>query len=400
MNLRRSAAHHMALDSITPAQERLRRIALVFALVVAVLFGVKAIQTLYQQSSAPVSDFVSYFDGAQRLRAGLPLYRPDFDFRRDQVYQYIYPPTLAVFLLPFPTYQSAWWAWGAFSIACWLLALAALLRELGDQIRLRLGPVWWPVLLAALINYPPVVSHLFWGQTQLLLLLILTGSWWCLRRGRAGAGGALLGLAIALKMYPVVLVVPLLAQRQWRCVTWALATAVTVMGLGFVLIGWEQTWFYLTRVLPEVERTLGQSSSGNNSLAVALRNATGSAGMANALSLALRAAIVAAVAAGAWRVRNEPARALAVGMTMLVLVPPVIWEHYFVLIYLPWLDALACAGRRQTPILAVAYFLLASASLAYHVPASLLAVAQILPLAGAMTLLGCQLHSIFARQDT
>ncbi len=328
-------------------QARLRRIATLFAVLIALLFAAKVAQTLVERAGAPVADLVSYYDGAQRLRAGLPLYRPDFDLVRDGAYQFIYPPLLAFLLLPMPTYQVAWWGWAAFSIFCWLLALALLLRELRGDLRLRVSAAWWPVLLAALINFPPVLSHLFWGQLQLLLLLILTCSWLCLRRGRDGAAGVLLG-----------------------------------------------------RVLPEVNHALGQYSPGNNSIASAIRNAIGDGALADGLGLVIRAAIVVAVALGAWRLRGDPARAFALGVTALVLVPPVIWEHYFVLAYLPWLDALARMRRRQAAPLALAYFLIATASLAYHTPANILFAVQLLPLGGALLLLIVQLQDALGRPGT
>jgi hypothetical protein len=373
-------------------QTRLLRITILFAGLIVLLFITKVALTLMERADAPVSDLLSYFDGAQRLRAGLPLYRPDFDLLRDGAYQFIYPPLLAFLLLPMPTYQIAWWGWAAFSIICWLVALWLLLRELSGDIRQKVGVVWLPVLLAALINFPPVLAHLFWGQLQLLLLLILVGSWLCLGRDRDVAAGVLLGLAIALKIFPVLLLVPLVAQRRWRCIAAAALTALGALLLSFAAVGWDQGWYYLTTVLPDVNRALGQYSPGNNSISSMLRNAIGDGSVTNGLSLVIRAAIVCAVALGAWRLRDDAARACALGATMLLLAPPVIWEHYFVLAYLPWLDALSRMRRGQGFLLGLAYFLIASASLAYHTPDNWIAVVQALPLAGALVLLGVQLQ--------
>ena len=375
-----------------PRQARLLRITTLFAVLIVLLFVTKVVLTLVERANAPVSDLISYFDGAQRLRSGLPLYQPDFSLLRDGAYQFIYPPLLAFLLLPLPTYQAAWWCWATFSIICWLAALALLLRELSDDIRLKVSVIWWPVLLAALINFPSVLSHLFWGQLQLLLLLILVGSWLYLRRERDVAAGVLLGLAIALKIFPALLIVPLLAQRRWRCVAMAAFTAIGALTLSFAAVGWDQGWFYLTRVLPDVNRALGQYSPGNNSITSTIRNAIGDDRIANGLSLVIRTAIVGAVAFSAWRLRKNPARVYALGVTTLMLVPPVIWEHYFVLAYLPWLDALSRMRRGQGVQLGLAYFLIATASLIYHTPANWGPLVQSLPLVGALLLLGVQLQ--------
>jgi alpha-1,2-mannosyltransferase len=372
--------------------DRLNRIVAIVAVLVVLLFAAKIAQTLLSRAGSAETDLITYFDGAERLRAGLPLYAADIDLVRDGAFRhFIYPPPLAIAFTIFPTYAAAWWGWAAISILSWLAALALMLRELAPDLRQRISPMWRPILVAALINFPPVIAHLFWGQIQLLLLLLLVLCWLCLRRGRGLAAGALLGVAIALKIYPLLLLAPLLIQRRWRAAGAALAVAAGLVVLSFVVVGWEQARVYFTVVLPEVNRALAQSSPGNNSIEVVIRNATGSAGFAAWSSLAIRALVIGAVVAIAWWRRRAPAGGFAAGVIALVIVPPVVWEHYFVLLYLPWLVALAHMSRRQSALLAGAYFLIATASAAYHAPPGLGVVAQALPLVGALLLLGIML---------
>jgi Glycosyltransferase family 87 len=383
-------------DIPSPHQARLQRITTVVAVLVVLLFVGRIALTLITRASSSEADMVSYYDGTQRLRDGLPLYRPDISIQQ-QNFQFIYPPPLAFILMPFPSYQAAWWGWGIFSIICWLGSLSLILRELWPGIRRRLAPMWRPLLVAALINFPPVESHLFWGQTQLLLLLLLTGSWLCLRRRRAGLAGALLGLAIALKLFPALLIAPLLVQRRWRCIAVALATATGVFALSFALVGWDQGYYYLTKVLPEVDRSLSGVSNATTSIGAVLRGTTGNSDLSYWLSLVFRLAVLAAAALAAARVTGAPDQALAIGMTTLALAPPVVWEHYFVLLYLPWLELLARAPGRRLPLLALAYFLIATASLAYHMPPTIGFYAHLPPIGGALLLLGLQIDSVFGR---
>jgi hypothetical protein len=383
-------------DNYSPRQIRLQRIATVVAVLIVLLFAGRVALTLITRASSPEADMVSYYDGTQRLREGLPLYRPNISIQQ-QNFQFIYPPPLAFILMPFPSYQAAWWGWGIFSIVCWLGSLGLILRELWPAIRQRLAPMWRPLLIAALINFPPVESHLFWGQVQLQLLLLLTASWLCLRRGREGWAGVLLGLAIVLKLFPALLIAPLLVQRRWRCIAVALATATGVFVLSFALVGWDQGYYYLTKVLPEVDRSLSGVSNATTSIGAVLRGATGSAALAYWVSLFIRGAVVVAVMAAATRVMRAPDQALALGMTTLALAPPVVWEHYFVLLYLPWLELLARAPGRRLPLMALVFFLIATASLAYHMPPSVGFYAHLPPICGALLLLGLQLESAFGR---
>ena len=122
---------------------------------------------------------------------------------------------LALIFYPLISYQLAWWAWAAFSLVCWAASLWLLIRELlrSDFDRQLRQSIWWPVFLAALINFPPVLVHVTWGQLQLPLLLLLTLAWLCLRRERPAAEGVLIGMTIALKLFPLLLLLPLLVQR-------------------------------------------------------------------------------------------------------------------------------------------------------------------------------------------
>jgi alpha-1,2-mannosyltransferase len=255
--------------------------------------------------------------------------------------------------------------------------------------------LWWPVLIGVLINFPPVLAHLSWGQTQLLLLLLLTACWRCLRRHQDERAGVLLGVAIALKLFPLLLILPLIISRRWRCSAIALVTAGSVLAFSFALVGWEQSFYYVTRVLPEVDYALSHVTSNTTSIGSVLRGALGRGPLAEWLGLAFRIGVVAAVAVGAIRMRDAADKAFNLGMTALVLASPVVWEHYFVLLYLPWLDQLARAPRRQQPLLALAYFLIATASLAYNVPEGWGFVAHALPIGGALLLLVCQLQHVF-----
>jgi hypothetical protein len=253
--------------------------------------------------------------------------------------------------------------------------------------------IWWPVLLAALINFPPVPVHFTWGQVQLLLLLLLTLAWLCLRRGREAAAGILIGLAIALKLFPLLLVIPLALQRRWLCVTVALATAAAVLVPSFALVGWEQTSFYITKVLPEV--SLQKDLYDNYSVAVSLQLLLGNAFPGEQVGLVLRGAFFGLVALAALRRPRDDGLALALGVTALVWVPPVIWPHYFALTYLPWFDALLRATPRLLGVLVGAYFLIATASLIFYVPTTLVPLAHVLPVLGALVLLGAQLRLAF-----
>ena len=372
----------------------LKRVTVAVAILVVVIFCVKVGQLLWIGSLSLETDVGAYFSGAEHLRAGLLLYPADLDTTKSRE-QYIYPPLLALLFYPLATYQLAWWAWAGFSLACWAASLWLLIRELlrNEFGRLLRQSIWWPVFLAALINFPPVLVHFTWGQLQLPLLLLLTLAWLCLRRERPIAAGVLIGLTIALKLFPLLLLVPLVVQRRWRCVAAALGTSALVLGLSFAVVGWDQTVFYVTKVLPEVSSQ--KELHDNYSVAISMKLWLGDTFPRDLVANGLRLAFLGLVALAALRRPRAADLALALGVAALFLVTPVIWAHYFVLAYLPLFDALMRAPRRMLASLIAAYFLIAAASLIFYVPDQLEMFAHPLPVLGALLLLGTQVWLAF-----
>jgi len=368
---------------------------MIVAVLAIIVFCVKVGQLLWIGSLTLETDVGSYFDGAARLRAGLPLYPADLTFSDGSREHYVYPPLLALIFYPLTSYQLAWWAWAAISLACWAAALWLLIRELlrsefGRQLRQSL---WWPVFLAALINFPPVLVHMTWGQLQLPLLLLFTLAWLALRRKRPVVAGVLIGLAIAIKLFPLLLLVPLVAQRRWRCVAAALGVSALVLGLSFAVVGWDQAVFYVTKVLPEVSSQ--KDLYDNYSVAISMKLWLGATFPSELVATALRLAFLGLVALAALRRPRAADLGLALGVTALFWVPPVVWAHYFVLAYLPFFDLLIRAPRRMLASLSIAYFLIATASMIFYVPDQFVVFVHPLPILGALLLLGAQVWLAF-----
>jgi hypothetical protein len=375
---------------------RLKRITNVFAIIIICLFIVVLIDTLAQRMSDDTADLRAFFAGAERLRLGLPLYEQNISLF-EQPIQYIYPPPIAMLFVIFPTYEVAWWVWGIISFVCWGASLGLILRELWPSIRERIPPSWQPVLFAALINFTPVLSHFFWGQVQLQILLLLTLSWIALQRQHEWLAGIGLGLTISIKIFPILLFAPLLLCRKWKPVLGASLTTIIVLVVCYSIVGWEQAWILFTELLPRHQNAMTLSTS-HTTFAAILTNITNNTNFAQLGSLIIRSLIMLLVCYVAWR-SNNTLLSFALGMSTLSLASPMVWEHYFVLAYLPWLVALSQASRRQMMLLALSFFLMAAANFIYWAPPGWAAVAQALPISGALLTLGVQVRQILYKQQ-
>lgn len=331
------------------------------------------------------TDLEAYTAAAAHIQSGEPIYRLPI-IQGSSPPNYLYPPFLALLFLAFGSYASAWITWIIVSVLCYAAILAVLLRELGPELDQCIGARGWPILWAGLLIFTPVMVHLIWGQVGLPILLCLSLAWIALQRGQDGRAGVALGIAITLKLYPVVLFVPLLVGGRFRLVGTAVLVAAALIGGSFTAISLEQTLFYLREVIPAAAAH-GVGDIGN----YALRDRV------PFLVYAPIAVLIGAyILIIAWRRRL--ADAVLLSITAILLTSPLVWGHYFVLALLPWLVALARATPTQIALLALAFAGMSTASAVFYMPTLLLQqIAQWLPTLGAALLLLVQIRQTHAR---
>ena len=187
-------------------------------------------------TSQGTNDFCQDYIAAQRLVHGEMPYLPLHSWAGYSACPVAlpydaHPPLSILFFVPFALLPktSAALLWGLCSLVAYLTSGVLLLKELGWRVLpgmalFTLGSSFWTPLALA-------------QQTQnleQLLLLLLVAAWFLERRGHSGWAGALLGLAAALKLWPVGLLLGALIWRRWRLALVSgavicLALAVTLM---------------------------------------------------------------------------------------------------------------------------------------------------------------------------
>jgi hypothetical protein len=169
---------------------------LIWPLLVAVLasalwFGIRS-------KRATLVDFEVYRRAAARALDAEPLYRPE-----DGHYQFKYWPLFAVAMAPFafPTRAVSSVLWYALSVVLLYLFMRQSLRLLPER---RVGAAWL-VWLVVLCTGKFWVKELTFGQTNVLLAVVLTGALAAGERGRWRAAGVLIGIATFVKPYALLL---------------------------------------------------------------------------------------------------------------------------------------------------------------------------------------------------
>lgn len=153
---------------------------------------------------------------------------------RGEVHAFVSPPYWALFFVPFgalpyPVALTAFWALS-------LGALFGIARALQNELTELEALGSTPRLVALSLCFFPVLFSFLNGQTSMLLLAPITGTFVLLRRRDDFMAGLVLGL-LAIKpqiaMGPVVI---LIAARRWRALLGAAVSASGWLVLGLVLM--------------------------------------------------------------------------------------------------------------------------------------------------------------------
>ena len=131
----------------------------------------------------------------------------------------------------------------------WMIANLALLVPLCWLIRSLTGLSYRRIALVLTFSVP-LQRNLLYGQFYILLLVLIVAACWCYVREHFVLSGALIAVAAACKIFPVLLVVLFLQRRNWRaCVSFA-AAGIGATALSIAVFGWNLHRTYLFQVLP------------------------------------------------------------------------------------------------------------------------------------------------------
>jgi len=302
-------------------------------------------------------DFAVYLDAARHLNQGLSPYASD----------YIYPPLFAGLLRPLALLplEAAGPIWAMVNVAAAAALVWAFVRAAGLG---RRGAV---AAAAGFVLLPATYDTILLGQLNLVVAALVMGCVALLVQPEASPrqqqlAGALLGLAAALKVFPLLFAIPLWLLRRRDALTGVGVTFAGATLLGVVIGGGvDSTAMYWQEVLPRFAggdharienqslvggclRLLSVTShefpfslTGAEAVAVQLRPLLDAPGLARVLGRALAGAVLAASLAVCVLLRRRgPDQqdlhlALAVMVGGFLLAGTVVWNYYYGLLAVP-----------------------------------------------------------------
>jgi hypothetical protein len=227
----------------------------------------------------------------------------------------------------------------------------------------------------AALALPVVQADLLLGQVNAILLLLLVVAWAALRDGADRRAGVALGIATALKIYPGLIVLALVAMRRFRAAAWHMGAAAVLSLAGAIAIGWTDAVRFARDVSSGNLRFWLPSYESDSLTAVPIRWLTPNAWFHHGIDLPVLAAILAAVAAALCLtgVLRSPHRvsgdAYWGALPWIMLAGPATWDHYLSL-GIPF--AIVCGAR--VPSLATRWRIAAVAGLALMLSAPALSI--------------------------
>ena len=87
------------------------------------------------------------------------------------------------------------------------------------------------LVAAAVLLFRPTLNTLYFGQVTIVLAFLLTIGFCLYVHGHKYIAALLFALAIAIKLEPIVVIIPLIAWRDWKCLR-SIAVWCIFLGLG------------------------------------------------------------------------------------------------------------------------------------------------------------------------
>jgi hypothetical protein len=274
-------------------------------------------------------DFTVWQQAVVRGLDGEPLYRQE-----DGHYQFKYFPGFVLMMAPFGLVDqdTGKWLWFAISLAL----LAALLRWSITALPGRRLPPWILVSCTVVLMAKFYAHELLLGQTNLLLGALLMAALLAVRRDQPLVAGGLVGLAVFVKPYALILVPWLLVTHGWR--TAAMSAGIVIVGLWLPasLYGWHGNLDLLHGWFRTVTDSTTPNLLGNDNVSIPAMWAKwlGPGSIASGLALLTMVGTLALVIV-VWRRRRAVAAPEYLECALLMLLVPLIspqgWDYVLLL---------------------------------------------------------------------
>lgn len=297
-------------------------IVMVLAIVFSVVLYANRVFTVATTGILP--DFRVYHSTAQLVRAGVNPYTAAIEF--------IYPPSAIPLLLPLAVLsaEAAETIWTVTSavllcVICWIVAGSYYKKD--EDARLA----FWIGLSISSWLFPTKFT-LGMGQINFVVLAAVVIGWMLIRNDYQKIGGICLGLAVSLKLVPIVFCVPLIKKQKFTAVLWTVAMWVALHLPAVLWYGFDVVPLFYRQVASGIP-TIDNAVYYNQALTGLLARL----GVSTELSVIINTVVLVVLLALAWMftvVNTIDTKKIwfewGIWQLILLLVGGLAWQHHLV----------------------------------------------------------------------
>jgi hypothetical protein len=310
--------------------------------------GRHSYMTDFFQDWASARNFLEGLPVYSNHRITIPRYLGETDLNESDLFIEInaHPPTSILVAIPFGAlpYQAAIFTWNLLSLAMFGASLTVVWQTFRIPWSVR---AIFPATTVLLPCYPLLI-HIHFGQITLLILLLLTAVWAADRADRQILAGVLLGTAVTIKLFPAVLFLFFIVRKRWRAVASGFVSIALITLLTALVLGIHTYTTYVNVVLPSVAKYRGFWF--NLSLPAYwtklfdppreyayIQPIIRSPFLASLAIFCTCALILGTLTWVVSRARTQTERDLSFGLTVtaMLLISPITWDHYLLLLMIP-----------------------------------------------------------------
>lgn len=219
-----------------------------------VLTAYFCVHTMPRAWKSLVTDFPNYYLAAQLVHQGFDtsrMYEWEW-FEREKDHRAI--PIRVIGLVPITPFSTLfiWPLTGLKPLAAkrvWIMLSLALLVPVSWTLRSMTGLSYQRIALLFALSFP-LYRNLEFGQFYVVLLLLIATACWACMRERPALAGALLAIAAMSKIFPVLFFALLLQRRVWRALTSGVLVVAAASIVSVATFGWSVHRTYLNEILP------------------------------------------------------------------------------------------------------------------------------------------------------
>jgi len=266
-------------------------------------------------------------------------------------------PTLLLFLEPLTklSLERAYWLWTMLNVICLAVAMFLLLRPSVSGLS---TPTAWSLAALGLL-YLPVSVQFEYAQTQIVILMLLAAAMRSMTRSHEPVAGFILATAGLLRGFPLLLIGYLFVRREWRTFWYSVVGLVIGVVLTWGMVG-APCLSFARAAGWAMERVYLQIPNNFAVGAVVSRLFWNSSGffLGEQFDIVRKIAMVVAYAVIlgftiratlATHGKDRDWRAFSLWVISCILLSPIAWLHYFVLLIIPYFQlAIAGLGRRAS----------------------------------------------------